>query len=357
MNDEIMKIRDGVETAFVDYSYNSNLAYRPEFLSNDYRQGRKVLSSLEEELASCDEFCISVAFIKKSGIAPLLMTLRELENRGIPGKILTTDYLLFSEPKALKQLASLDNIELRMYRTNSENGGFHTKGYIFRKEEIYRIIIGSSNMTLSAITKNREWNTKIVSTQHGQMAKDILREFNELWNDENTQKYSEFIEEYEKAYIENQLINKQKALAVKSGVVEFQSYTLKPNKMQVAFVNNIIKMRSEGIQRALLLSSTGTGKTLASAFALRELSPKKALFIVHREQIARQAIESYKRVFGNTKKYGLLSGNSREFDAQYLFSTMQTMSKPEIYSRFAEDEFDVIVLDDYAIIGLSQEAA
>ena len=212
-------------------------------------------------------------------------------------------------------------------------------------------------MTLSAITKNREWNTKIVSTQHGQMAKDILREFNELWNDENTQKYSEFIEEYEKAYIENQLINKQKALAVKSGVVEFQSYTLKPNKMQVAFVNNIIKMRSEGIQRALLLSSTGTGKTLASAFALRELSPKKALFIVHREQIARQAIESYKRVFGNTKKYGLLSGNSREFDAQYLFSTMQTMSKPEIYSRFAEDEFDVIVLDDYAIIGLSQEAA
>lgn len=78
MNDEIMKIRDGVETAFVDYSYNSNLAYRPEFLSNDYRQGRKVLSSLEEELASCDEFCISVAFIKKSGIAPLLMTLREL---------------------------------------------------------------------------------------------------------------------------------------------------------------------------------------------------------------------------------------------------------------------------------------
>lgn len=346
MNDENMKIRDGVETAFVDCSYNSNLAYRPEFLSNDYRQGRKVLSSLEEELESCDEFCISVAFIKKSGIAPLLMTLKELENRGIPGKILTTDYLLFSEPKALKQLESLDNTELRMYRTSSENGGFHTKGYIFRKEEIYRIIIGSSNMTLSAITKNREWNTKIVSTQHGQMAKDILGEFNELWDDENTQKYSEFIEEYERAYIENQLINKQKALAVKSEVVEFQSYTLKPNKMQVAFVNNIIKMRSEGVQRALLLSSTGTGKTLASAFALRELSPKKALFIVHREQIARQAIESYKRVFGNTKKYGLLSGNSREFDAQYLFSTMQMMSKPEIYSRFAEDEFDVIVLDE-----------
>lgn len=40
---------------------------------------------------------------------------------------------------------------------------FYTKGYIFKKEEIYRIIIGSSNITSAALIYNWEWNTKIVS--------------------------------------------------------------------------------------------------------------------------------------------------------------------------------------------------
>ena len=107
------------------------------------------------------------AFITMGGITPLLQTLRELEQRSIPGKILTTDYLTFSDPKALRILANFKNIELKMFVTENAKEGFHTKGYIFKKEEMYRIIVGSSNMTLSALTTNREWNTKIVSTEQG----------------------------------------------------------------------------------------------------------------------------------------------------------------------------------------------
>ena len=65
LQDSIIELNKGFATAFIDYSLNSNLAYRPEFISNNYRQGRKVLVSIEEELARCDEFCISVAFITK----------------------------------------------------------------------------------------------------------------------------------------------------------------------------------------------------------------------------------------------------------------------------------------------------
>ena len=81
VQDSIIELNKGFATAFIDYSLNSNLAYRPEFISNNYRQGRKVLVSVEEELARCDEFCISVAFITKSGITPLLQILKELENK------------------------------------------------------------------------------------------------------------------------------------------------------------------------------------------------------------------------------------------------------------------------------------
>ena len=108
---KIKEIDNGLKTAYVDSQWNSNLAYRPEFLSNDYKRGRKVLSSIEEELKKCDEFCISVAFITMSGITPLLQIFKELEEKNIPGKILTTDYLTFSDPKALEKLHSLKNIQ------------------------------------------------------------------------------------------------------------------------------------------------------------------------------------------------------------------------------------------------------
>lgn len=340
---KIQNLQDGFCTAFIDCTYNSSLAYRPEFISNDYKKGKKVLASIEQELTNCDEFCISVAFITKGGITPLLQVLKELEQKNISGKILTTDYLTFSDPAALERIASLKNIELKMFCTDSEVGGFHTKGYIFRKEEIYHIIVGSSNMTLSAVTKNREWNTKIVSTKAGEVAQGILEEFNELWNDEHSKRYDDFCEGYKTKY---KIIKEQQRTAKKEQIVGFEQYTLKPNKMQVEFIDNLMRMRANHVERALLISSTGTGKTYASAFALREMQPKKALFLVHREQIAKQAIKSYKKVFGNTKVFGLLSGTSKELHAEYLFSTMQMMAKSEIYTQFAEDEFDVIVIDE-----------
>lgn len=345
-NDKTTTLQTAFQTAYLDHTVNSNLAYRPEFISNNYKLGKKVLVSIEEELQRCEEFCISVAFITESGITPLLQTLKDLEQKNIPGKILTTNYLLFSEPEALEKLAGLRNIQLKMFVANRETGGFHTKGYIFREEEIYRIIIGSSNMTLSAITKNKEWNTKIVSTEQGELTQAVLQEFDELWNDEHTLAFEDFIDSYRQEYLNEKMIRKQRRQAISESVVKLEDYQLKPNKMQIAFVQSVMEMREKQIDRALLLSSTGTGKSLASAFMLREMKAKKALFIVHREQIAKQTLKSFKRVFGTSKTYGLLSGNSREFEAEFLFATMQMMSKDEILSHYTPGEFDVIILDE-----------
>lgn len=344
----IKQLQDGFYTAFVDGNYSSNLAYRPEFVSNNYRQGKKVLSEIEQGLYNCDEFCISVAFITQSGITPLLQILKELEEKNIPGKILTTDYLTFSEPMALRKLSSLKNIEVRMLCTDAETGGFHTKGYIFKKEELYRIIVGSSNITLGAITKNREWNTKIVGMEEGEVIQNILEEFSLLWNDEHSREYNDIREEYETKY---RLIKQQRRLSKKEEVVRYEQYTLKPNKMQIAVSNNLMRMWERSIDRALLISSTGTGKTYASAFALREMRPRKALFLVHREQIAKQAMKSYQRVFGVSKSFGLLSGTKKELSADFLFATMQMMAKSEIHTQFAPDEFDVIVIDEVHHVG------
>lgn len=349
--EQIQQLRQGLNSAFVYSDGNTNLAYKPRFLTNDYRKGQKVLSSIEEELMHCDEFMISVAFITKSGITPLLQTLKELERKGINGRILTTDYLMFSEPEALQKLNSLQNITLKMFCTN-DGPGFHTKGYIFQKDHLYRIIIGSSNMTQHALTVNQEWNTKIVSTDQGEYAQEIRNEFERLWNSKESLSYDTFFELYRTKY---QIVKKQREIAGQNKTISFEAYRLQPNTMQVRFIGNLKQLIHEGAKRALLISATGTGKTYASAFAVRDVlmdgiapdgSVKRVLFIVHREQIAKQALETFKKVFGNTVTYGLLSGNSKETNAQFLFSTMQMMSRKEIMESFSASDFSYIILDE-----------
>lgn len=337
-------ISSGLDTAFINSAINSNLAYRPEFVSNDYTQGKKVSVAIERELRHCDAFYISVAFITEGGLAPLKQVLAELRDKGIPGKILTTSYLTFTEPKALKTLADLSNVEVRVYDSTDEGAtGFHTKGYVFKAEEIYRFIVGSSNMTSSAFSVNKEWNTKLVSTSDGELLKQMMTEFDALWNSEHTYAVEDFIEDYEVRY---KLIKEQKKNAAKEQTVDLQAYKLKPNKMQARFVNNFRNLLESNEHRGLLVSSCGSGKTYASAFALRETRQKKVLFLVDREQIAKQALKSYKRVFGSNRTYGLLSGTEKNFTQDYIFSTMQTMAKDEIMQKFLPDHFDTIVVDE-----------
>lgn len=344
--EKILQLQQGLTTAFMNQAISSNLAYRPQFISNNYREGRKVFSSIENELLSCEEFSISVAFITMGGITPLLQTLRELECRGIPGRILTTDYLMFSDPKALRILANFKNIELKMFVTENAKEGFHTKGYIFKKKEIYRMIVGSSNMTLSALTKNREWNTKIVSTDQGEYAQNLVSEFEQLWNAEESLSFEQFIESYTKLYTKNKLIKKQRETARQEEIPSLEMYRLQPNSMQVGFINNLRTMYEAGEERALLISATGTGKTYASAFAARELEFKRVLFLVHRHQIAKQALKSYRKVFGGQASMGMVTGSRQDYDADIVFATVQTLSKEETLQRYQKDTWDLIIIDE-----------
>ena len=291
----------------------------------------------------CDKFQISVAFITLGGVTPLLQTLKELEKKGIPGEILTSDYLDFSEPLALKKLHSLSNVKIKMYDTKAANNGFHTKGYIFKEKEIYRIIIGSSNMTSAALTTNREWNTKLVSTFQGEMAEDILQEFDELWNSKYAYEYDTFYEEYKQRY---DIIKTQKRIAQEENVTSLERYRLKPNSMQVRFIANLRKILQHNEQRALLISATGTGKTYASAFAMRELGFKRVLFLVHRATLATQAKNSYQRVFGNAVSMGLVGAGYHQYGKDYVFATVETLNKDAHLQKYKPDEFDCIILDD-----------
>ena len=149
-------------------------------------------------------------------------------------------------------------------------------------------------MTSAALTVNKEWNTKLISTENGEVAEEIVEEFQRLWNSEYALPYDDFYEVYKERY---NIIKHQREIAKSEEIPSLEKYRLKPNSMQERFIANLRKILEQGEERALLISATGTGKTYASAFAMRELGFKRVLFLVHRVTLAKQAKKSFEKVF------------------------------------------------------------
>ncbi len=337
--DVIPELHKSLITGCIDGSSKSLEEYQPKLLLNSPES--KVLSNIITELKKCDEFFFSVAFVTNSGVAVLIETLKELEKKEVRGKIIVSEYQYFTEPRALERLIGLKNLDIRII---SEEQHLHSKGYILRNNKTISLIVGSSNLTQDALCKNQEWNIKITTSSHGSLIVDTFEEFNRLYKCA-TPVTPEWLDTYKEIY--------KKQHEIKRRVVdEFEEDSIVPvrpiipNKMQSSALESLKLLRSEGNKKALLISATGTGKTYLSTFDVKIVNPKRFLFVVHRENIARTVMKSFKRIFGASKKMGILTGSEKDFEADYIFSTIQTLSKPDILKKFSPDYFDYIVIDE-----------
>lgn len=296
-----------------------------------------LLDELKRCLRECAKFYFSVAFINFSGLQLLLDNFKELEEKGVKGKILTSTYLNFTEPKALERINKFNNIDLKVFVATKEMG-FHTKAYIFENKDEYKIIIGSSNITQRALKRNVEWNVRVISKKDDSFTREVLEEYLSLWevtsivDDEFINSYSNFLKELKKSQHNNNL--------------EFSSYQLiKPNYMQQKAMDNLHRLRASGEDKALVIAATGTGKTYMSAFDAISYKPKKLLFLAHREEILRSAEKTFKEIVKNKNRTtGLLTGTSKDLDADYLFSTIQSMNNN--LENFSCDEFEYMIVDE-----------
>lgn len=296
-----------------------------------------LLKELKLSLQECRSFYFSVAFINFSGLQLLLDSFKELEERGVKGSIITSTYLNFTEPKALERLKEFSNIDLKVFIADNEKG-FHTKAYIFENEESYKVIIGSSNITQSALKSNVEWNVMVISKKETEFVQEVLEEFNYLWS--------------ETGFIDNEFLNKYKNFIniIKKGkdknLIYFNDYKIiKPNLMQEQALGNLNRLRVSKENKALVIAATGTGKTYMSAFDVINFEPEKLLFIVHREDILRSAEKTYRSLCKNKNiKIGFYTGNIKDESVDYLFATSQTMEKH--LKSFKRDEFQYIVIDE-----------
>lgn len=329
-----------LEAGFIDFNIEKDERFLPKILTNNQEKKVKVLETLLYEMRNCDEFFFSVAFVTNSGVACMIDILNELKQRNIKGKILASQYQNFTEPRALRRLLQFPNLELKIITADYN---FHAKGYLFHKlgdeEDSYNLIIGSSNLTQTALTVNREWNVQLSSLENGALVKQMQEELNRAWEDA-TVVDDAWIDAYENIYKEA----RSSRISQRNRIIDL--YKVNPNKMQAEALKSLKELREAGKDKALLISATGTGKTFLSAFDVKIAKPKRFLFIVHRNLIARTARKSYEKIIDKNIKTGMFSGDQKEKGKDYLFATVQTLSKDENLHMFKPDHFDYIVVDE-----------
>lgn len=327
---------------------NSKLAtaeiYNPKLISNSASQ--TMLNAIERELKNAERFIFSVAFITTNALAALKQHILDFSGSGV---IITSTYLNFNTPEVFQELLNLPGVDVFVY---DEAANFHAKGYLFEHEQSTTAIVGSSNLTLTALAKNTEWNLRFSAMPDG----DIVRQLNgaiDLQLQRAVPLTRLWINSYAK--IHQQILHKHAASQPLESVdigaqlesIFVQADAIKPNNMQKQALQEIAKVRDTGEKRAIVVSATGTGKTILSALDVRAVKPNRLLFIVHREQILDRAIEEYKRVIRDTDiSFGKLAGGIKETNKDYLFATVQSLSKLKTLNSFDSEAFDYIIIDE-----------
>lgn len=312
---------------------------------NDGEKRIRVLDALHAELAKADSFFLSVAFITKSG----WMLLSDGLNESIHGRILTTDYLCFTDPDALTFIQrKYPNVQIKMYKALG-NLGFHTKGYWIRSKDKETLFVGSSNLTDTALMTNKEWNARLASPNDSILIGQTKAEFERMWD--RATPLDDYIETYRRLYEDHQAVLKKAEQARTSSLPQ----VISPNAMQVAFSQNLRLALDKGEKRGLLISATGTGKTFACCFGLKDIGAKRILFLAHQNQLLTQAQEAFRTVFGTSidAKTYFLTGDRKDDPAKILkeesclvFASRNTMSNDGLLGVFPSGFFDVLVVDE-----------
>jgi len=343
---------DGIISGLIQDNPDASAQFQPRLVLNDYASGRKTLEFVLDNLRFCNSFALAVAFVTRSGVACLHQSLKEFGERAGTGEIMVSTYLNFSDPSAIKALSKFPGIKVSFVKEPR----FHGKTYLFEHEEYAQIMIGSSNLTQNALGKNTEVNLRISVQRQSGLYQQTVSQMDH-WSCKAELVSQKCLDAYAEAWKEA----KQKIQSAPPSVVPEEIYfevgqtklnqsvidALTPNKIQVPALEQLRAVREAGHKRSLVISATWTGKTVLSAFDVKQFGAQRLLFVVHRLNIARKAMSEYKRVFGSTKSMGIYSaGDSFNEDADFVFCTVQTINTDRHLHKFSPNEFDYIIIDE-----------
>ena len=313
-----------------------------------------LLHELRSEATACDQVDILVSFITVSGVRKLIDIFKTITAGNATGeshtrvRVLTTTYTGATEQKALDQLASLNGCTVKI-SLDGRRTRLHAKAWIFRRRSGFgAAYVGSANLSGAALLGGLEWTVKF--TEHGQQSLYTRAQahFDSLWADDEFEVYD--------PQRESSRLALRQALARESGrdrdtaVVTYFDITAK--RYQQDILEQLSVEREHGRNRNLLVAATGTGKTVMAALDYRRTveqqrgAQPRLLYVAHREEILKQAMNTYRGVLRDYSFGALLSGGHDLAQHEHLFATIQSITSRGLLKKFGNDYWHTVVIDE-----------
>ncbi len=323
----------------VDYDYITDA------MTGDRDARMHLYHQLFHSFEKADSVDIIVSFLMESGVKMLIEDLENALKRGAKIRILTGNYLGITQPSALYLIKrKLGNqIDLRFY--NEKNRSFHPKSYIFHYEDYSEIYIGSSNISRSALTSGIEWNYRFRSTTDPESYDKFYETFEDLFQNHSIAIDDEELRKYSKNW-HKPAVSKDLERYDAESEDEKVKELFEPRGAQIEALCTLEHTRAEGARRALISAATGVGKTYLAAFDSEKY--KRVLFVAHKEEILKQAANSFQNV-RKSDDYGFFDGNAKCTDKSVIFASVATLGKSEYLNEtyFPKNYFDYVVIDEF----------
>ena len=302
----------------------------------------RFIDKLKKNLDECQSFFFSVSFIKKAGLKLIIPNIDAALARGAKGRIITTTYQNFTDIDSLEYFYILktkypDSFDCHLDKDcfidkSGNKVVFHSKGYLFKFTDHNELLVGSSNITVYALLKNVEWDVSLIDDD---IYSQAMTEFDYLW-DKTHSLSRDLISEYRTRLF----------YAIERWDMDYDiaNADTRPNYMQRTALKELNRIRAMGNTKALVCAAAGSGKTFLAAFDARNFNPDKLLYVVQEGSILMKSYETFGKVFGADKTYGIYNKDFKEINADFLFSTNITMANSlELFDR---RHFDYIIIDE-----------
>jgi superfamily II DNA or RNA helicase/HKD family nuclease len=335
------------ECNFAKRMEEKEYSYSTDVMTGGSNKRMYLYYQLISSLKKAESVDIIVSFLMESGVKMLIKELENALNRGAKIRILTGNYLGITQPSALYLIKNKlgQRVDLRFY--NEPGRSFHPKSYIFHYKNHSEIYIGSSNISKSALTSGVEWNYRFSNQtdeknydKFYQAFEDLFENHSMVIDDEELKRYSK---EWHRPAVAKDI---EKYDAFDSEDNNSVISIFEPRGAQIEALCALENTRAEGANKALILAATGVGKTYLAAFDSKNY--KKVLFVAHREEILKQAAESFYNV-RRSDDYGFFNSNDKATDKAVIFASVYTLGKKEYLNKqyFEEDYFDYLIIDEF----------
>lgn len=324
----------------------NELEYGTDALTGGQDKRMYLYYQLLNSLKRADSVDIVVSFLMESGVRMLLGELDNALKRGAKIRILTGNYLGITQPSALYLIKHKlgEQVDLRFY--NEKNRSFHPKSYMFHYKDYSTIYIGSSNISKSALTSGIEWNYRFSSKTDSHNYEKFYNTFLDLFEHHSIVIDDDELKRYSKNWHRPAVSKDLDRYDLQDDETTNNLALFEPRGAQIEALCALENTRAEGAGRALVQAATGVGKTYLAAFDSKDY--ERVLFVAHREEILKQAAQSFKNV-RNSDDYGFFDGESKCTDKSMIFASVATLGRSEYLNNkyFASDYFNYIVIDEF----------